>query len=79
VKYGIDGEETPLTNRAQDFWKAIDVWLDLIITDCDKKRTKEEQVRYINTHKFHYFKWQYFCKMFNVFTLSTSFGVEMVF
>lgn len=54
VKYGIDGEETPLTNRAQDFWKAIDVWLDLIITDGDKKRTKEEQVRYINTHKFHY-------------------------
>lgn len=54
VKYGIDGEETPLTNRAQDFWKAIDVWLDLIMSDGDKKRTKEEQVRYINTHKFHY-------------------------
>lgn len=54
VKYGIDGEETPLTNRAQDFWKAIDVWLDLIKTDGDKKRTKEEQVRYINTHKFHF-------------------------
>ena len=54
VKCGVDGESVPLTNRAQDFWKAIDIWLDLIKKDGKQDRTKDEQLKYIDTHKFHF-------------------------
>ena len=54
VNYGVDGEAIPLTNRAQDFWKAIDVWMDLIKKDGDNDRNKGEQLDYINAHEFHF-------------------------
>ena len=50
VRYGVDGENVPLTNRAQDFWKAIDVWMDLIKKDGDNDRNRGEQLNYINAH-----------------------------
>lgn len=54
VKYGVDGEAVSLTNRAQDFWKAIDVWMDLIKKDGDNERKRGEQLDYINAHEFHF-------------------------
>lgn len=54
VKYGVDGEAIPLTNRAQDFWKAIEVWMDLIRKDGDNDRNRGEQLDYISAHEFHF-------------------------
>ena len=54
VNYGVDGEAIPLTNRAQDFWKAIEVWMDLIKKDGDNDRSRGEQLDYINVHEFHF-------------------------
>lgn len=54
VKYGVDGEDIPLTNRAHDFWKAIDVWMDLIKKDGDNDRNRGEQLDYIKAHEFHF-------------------------
>lgn len=54
VKCGVNGEVVPLTNRAQDFWKAIDVWMDLIKNDGKQSRSLKEQLGYINSHEFHF-------------------------
>ena len=54
VKCGVDGDSVPLSNRAQDFWKAIDVWMDLIKHDVNQNRSLKEQLGYINSHGFHY-------------------------
>lgn len=54
VNYGVDGEAIPLTNRAQDFWKAIDVWMDLIKKDGNNDRNRWDQIDYINAHEFHF-------------------------
>lgn len=51
-KAALEGKGKPLTNRAPDLWKAIDVWRKLIITEEKTVRTVEQQSTYINNHEF---------------------------
>ena len=48
----LEGKGKLLTNRAPDLWKALDVWRKIVIMNGTEKRTKEEQIIYMNKHNF---------------------------
>lgn len=54
IKAAIDEEGVQLKNRAADMWKAIDVWLKLImgITNDEITKNDQEQKDYIESHDF---------------------------
>lgn len=41
-----------LSNRATELWKTLDLWRKLIISDSSNKRSNNEQLEYIESHKF---------------------------
>lgn len=49
-------KEVKLTDRASDLWKAISVWMKLIIGEGEdsNKRTDEEQKKYIDNRNFYF-------------------------
>ena len=51
-----DKKEVRLTDRASDLWKAISVWMKLIIGDekNDNERTDEEKKAYIDNRFFSF-------------------------
>lgn len=57
IKAAIDEDGVQLKNRAADMWKAIDVWLKLImgITDDVITKNDQEQKEYIESHEFVFF------------------------
>lgn len=54
IKAAIDEDGIQLKNRAADMWKAIDVWLKLImgITKDGITKNEQEQKDYIESHEF---------------------------
>lgn len=52
VQAALEGKNKPLTNRASDLWKTLDVWRELITEKNNGLRSEEEQQEYIDRHEF---------------------------
>ena len=54
ISAALEGKSKPLTNRAPDLWKALDVWRKLIIAEekDGKVRSDAEQEKYISNRNF---------------------------
>lgn len=52
VKVGANRKVVELTDRAEDLWKALDVWRILIEGSEEENRMEEEKRKYIDEHEF---------------------------
>lgn len=52
IQAALVGKDKPLTNRASDLWKTLDVWRKFITIESGNVRSEEKQQTYINTHNF---------------------------